>query len=232
MQNARLFNEAGLVRYIPQLRRLKTVAIVGNGPIDSFQSYEIDAHDVVVRFNGCRNYGVSGQRTDYLVLTNTGEPARQFAFDPLALNAQAVESAGRILLARPPDLVASELRRFPNDREYWETFDQDLIGRIRHKRWTYMRAHIYRKARSVLRLYGARKTDQPSTGILAIFHIAQQLRRRMQPSAITLYGFTHQGWDRHPWNAERQLIDDRWRGWVRRAQPVPDGLANADRSVA
>lgn len=217
MHNVHLFNEVGLVKFVPKLRRLRTVAIVGNGPVESFQSGEIDAHDLVVRFNGCRNYGVSGHRTDYLVLANTGEPARQFAFDPLGLHAQAVEAAGRILLARPPDLVASELRRFPDDREYWETFDQDLISRIRHKRWAYMRANVYRKSRAVLRLYGAKKADQPSTGILAIFHIAQQLRRRMLPSSITLYGFTHQGWDRHPWNAERQLIDDRWRGWVRRA---------------
>jgi hypothetical protein len=217
MQTVRLFNEVGFVRFIPQLRRPMTVAIVGNGPIDPLHADEIDAHDLVVRFNGCRNYGMSGHRTDYLVLTNTGEPARQFAYDPLALNAHAVEAAGRILLARPPNLVASELRRFPDDREYWETFDPDLIGRIRHKRWAYMRANIYRRARAVLRLYGAKKSDQPSTGILAIFHIAQQLRRQMRHSSITLYGFTHQGWDRHPWNAERQLIDERWRGWVRRA---------------
>ncbi|HET6390997.1 hypothetical protein [Hyphomicrobium sp.] len=220
--NAARLGEGRFAKYLPWLREPTTVAIVGNGPIDCSQALEIDSHDVVVRFNGCRNFGASGYRTDYLVLTNTGEPARQFAFDPHALNAHALKAAGSILLARPPDLVAREVRKFPRDREYWETFDRELVeNRIGHKHWSYMRASIYREARATLIRYGAKKSDQPSTGMLALFYLARNFRKRLRSSALTLYGFTHQGWDRHPWNAERALIDDLWRDWIRRAE-APD----------
>lgn len=211
-------SRCGLGIFLPWISGPTTVAMVGNGPVDSSQSVEIDSHDVVVRFNGCRNFGASGSRTNYLVLTNTGEPARQFASDPIALNIDAVQAANRVLLARSPKLVMSELQKFPDDREIWETFDRELIAhRIGHKPWGYMPARTYQKARDALIRYGAKKSDQPSTGILALFWFASAFRRRLSPSLITLYGFTHQGWDRHPWDAERALIDHRWRNWVRRA---------------
>jgi hypothetical protein len=193
------------------------IAVIGNGPVDSRSSAEIDAHDLVIRFNACRHYGRAGRKIDVLVLSNTGSPATKFARHDKAINREALASAKSFWLARAPELVSAERILHPGDSRCWVTCDEEIIHKcVGNRPWQYIPAETYRLAKRNLDRYGARFDDHPSTGMLALFHIRRALRRRFRSCRATLYGFTHQGWYRHPWAAERALID-RWRNWVARA---------------
>ena len=74
-------------------RRRIHIAVVGNGPVDPAVRFDIDAHHLVVRFNSCQNYGSSGWRTDILVIVNTGPQGQRLAYEPGAINAEALVSA-------------------------------------------------------------------------------------------------------------------------------------------
>ena len=57
----------------------KTVSLVGNGPIDTERADQIDAADLVIRFNRAGHYGTSGIRNDIHVLVNHGPPGKSLA---------------------------------------------------------------------------------------------------------------------------------------------------------
>src|SRR4051812_39053817 len=73
--------------------RRTRIAVVGNGLVDQAMRYDIDAHHLVVRFNSCQNYGMSGRRTDILVIVNTGPQGKRLAWESGVINADALESA-------------------------------------------------------------------------------------------------------------------------------------------
>ena len=51
---------------------MKSLVIVGSGPIEHDLSKIIDSFEYVVRFNDCKNYNVnSGKKTDILILNNS-----------------------------------------------------------------------------------------------------------------------------------------------------------------
>ncbi len=54
----------------------RRIMIVGNGEIAEGAATEIDAADLVVRFNDCRSIETGGSRTDVVAVCNTGRPAR------------------------------------------------------------------------------------------------------------------------------------------------------------
>ena len=49
-------------------RKIRTISIVGNGPISEADAPEIDKADLVLRFNSAPALGVAGQRVDVLML--------------------------------------------------------------------------------------------------------------------------------------------------------------------
>jgi hypothetical protein len=61
---------------------------------------------------------------------------------------------------------------------------------------------IWRDLTRKLRSHGAQITHVASTGALVLAYIISAFPK----SQIRLYGFTHQGWDGHPWSAEATWI--------------------------
>lgn len=193
------------------------IGVVGNGPIEANLCESIDHYDIVIRFNSCQNYGNTGRRTDVLVLVNTGPAGKMLACQNEAINEEALFSAKKIWIAKEPSLIAAQRLKYPKDAELWEDYSDELINnKLRSKTWQFLSPRVYHSAIHSLKKYGANDQHDPSTGILAIFNIYHTLSTMFSPCVLTLFGFTHQGWIGHPWDAERALIDAQ-SNWIKRA---------------
>jgi hypothetical protein len=190
-------------------RLVKRIALVGNGPVSSGLGREIDAHDLVIRFNTATSRCITGGRTDVLVMTNTGEPALHFASDPSAIDDAAFVSAAEIWFPRHPKVIEHALRICPpEDRELWQDFSGAIIRhRLHGKPFRYLPARNYWQTEELLRGLGMGHGMQPSSGMLVIADIHRRSKISIYRTELTLYGFTHEGWSRHPWKAERAFIE-------------------------
>ncbi len=198
-----------MLQFIRRRGLVKRIALVGNGPESSGLGREIDAHDQVIRFNAAASQGTMGDRTDVLVLTNTGEPAADFATDPSAINDAAFIRAAEIWFTRHPKVIRHALRIGPpEDRKFWQDFSGEIIRRrLYGKPFRYLPARSFWHAEDLLRPLGMGHGMQPSSGMLVIADIHRRNNISIYRTELTLYGFTHEGWSRHPWNAERAFIE-------------------------
>ena len=195
-------------------RRRIHIAVVGNGPVDPAVRFDIDAHHLVVRFNSCQNYGSSGWRTDILVIVNTGPQGQRLAYEPGAINAEALVSAKEFWFPYSQDLIETVML---DSREplLWSNFTPDIVAqRLEGRPSKTFSTTEYWASRRLLMDLGAGTEQRASTGMQTLFHI----RENYQPCRVTLYGFSHTGWDGHPWNAERALVDE-WGTWIKRGKP-------------
>lgn len=189
----------------------RQVAIVGNGPVADGTAVLIDAADLVIRFNGSRNFGAAGTRTDVIAVCNTGRPAATMLADPLWRNSAAVKACAEIWSVRDPQKFAElrpqllqshpELGDFCDD--YTAAFasfadasqkTHRIIGRCVHEDID-ARLSAYRPAAYVV----------PSSGVLVLHAILSDPAHA--DDLVLLAGFGHQGWDGHPFAAERRLIE-------------------------
>lgn len=184
------------------------IALVGNGPVAEAAD-RVDDHDLVVRFNRCTSYaGCSGRRVDVLCIVNTGLPGAEFAENASAIDQTALREARRFWLPKAPDLVA----RYASTPKghLWKDYSAEIVERrLAGRPWEFLPPQTFDDAQAALRAHGADVESEPSTGMLVLFH----LRRDFPSSKVTLFGFTHQGWRGHPWDAERRLIAS-WNDWV------------------
>jgi hypothetical protein len=105
--------------------------------------------------------------------------------------------------------IAHALRiGLPEDRDLWQDFSGEIIRhRLRGKRFRYLPARSFWHTEDLLRPLGMEHGQQPSSGILVIVDIHSRSLRSIYRAELTLYGFTHEGWIRHPWNAERAFVE-------------------------
>jgi hypothetical protein len=183
------------------------VAVVGNGDIEPRYSDYIDGFDFVVRFNACRTYGISGKKVDALCLVNTTD-ANHFALAPSGIHEGADAATRLFWLARAPNIISHERARCIRlDSELastWRDHTKDLVEkRIRGRAYEFVPEETYRVVEFELRKRGATNFHQPSTGVLGLAHAILTLR----PTELVLFGFTHEGWKWHPWEAERNLVE-------------------------
>lgn len=73
------------------------IALVGNGPISRADVPLIDEHDFVVRFNKAKEFGLTGQRCDALVIRDFAD-----AFSPTS-NPEAYKNAKELWLRFHPE---------------------------------------------------------------------------------------------------------------------------------
>lgn len=185
----------------------REIMIVGNGEVPQGAALRIDSADLVIRFNDCRTFGPAGERTDVVAICNTGRPgkARLEAADWLLH--PAVVQAGAIWSVRDPEkfsdlrplLAAShpELDDFCDDY----TADFEALCRQLGKEHVVIGRAVHEAVDEQLQAQAPYVV--PSSGMIVIaFALATY------PDAdVTLAGFGHEGWDGHPFEAERRLVE-------------------------
>ncbi len=189
----------------------RSIVIMGNGTPERDVRAEVDGADLVVRFNGCRNFGgASGTRSDIVAVCNTGEPARAMLAGGWS-DLPAVRAATAVWGVRSPDAFARRragvLARRPDLSDFFEDRTDDF-------------ASFARSAGKGFLLFGPAVLDRldadlapltdgdyvvPSSGLMAIDHVLNAVAAPGDDVAIA--GFGHEGWSGHPFAAERRLVD-------------------------
>lgn len=185
--------------------------IVGNGEVAGGLAARIDAADIVIRFNFCRSYGAGGTKTSIVAVCNTGRPAaamlggQEWGLHP------AVTAAGEIWCTRDPVRFASlrgelmqthpELNDFCDD--YTQAFRANAVEA--GKGFRQLSAETHASLDEALMAAGAAPYVVPSSGLLVIAHV---LEHYAEPEdQVCLAGFSHEGWEWHPFAAEKMLVD-------------------------
>jgi Glycosyltransferase family 29 (sialyltransferase) len=193
----------------------RRIALVGNGPVSPEAGPSIDSHDVVIRFNSCSHYGNAGYRTDILVICNSGNSGNRLANTTGAIAPAALAATREFWFTKAPSIIALEETIANGNPALSGDYKDALIARhVAGRPWQVIEPRTYRAAKRAIEALGADATSQPSSGLLAIFHIGVTYRRLPR---VTLYGFTHKGWHGHAWLAERSVIDESL-PWITRSR--------------
>jgi len=189
----------------------RRIMIVGNGEIgDGFADF-IDAADLVMRFNDCRSVGRGGTRTDIVTVCNTGRPGKTMSESSGWANNKSVWFASSIWCIRDPQkfkaMEADILRDHPELDDFCDDYTDGFADYARQngKDFHIVPGATHEALDRDLAAHSPAPYVVPSTGAVAI---AEFLTHYSQPTdEIVLAGFGHQGWDGHPWSAEKAWVD-------------------------
>lgn len=185
--------------------------VVGNGDIGPNARETIAEADAVMRFNDCRSAGDDATRTDIVVVCNTGRPGKKMLEEPAWREHPSVRAAQAIWCVRDPEKFAEiraplaishpELDDFCDD--YTEGFR--VFAENEGKSFRIIPRDVHERLDAALAAYLPAPYVVPSTGLVAI---ADLIDNHLAPEdRIALAGFSHQGWDGHPWDAERHYCE-------------------------
>lgn len=166
---------------------VRSISLVGNGPVSKGHAALIDAADLVIRINRANLCGVAGRRTDVIVIFHRF--MGRSVTNGLPINPRAETGAREFWLQQSdkpgPAKSTEQLRRH--------------VLRGRPVRFI----NIKIRAAELLGPHGATEHTKASTGAAALAYILDTF-----PDAkIGLYGFSHRGAAQHDWNAERAWFD-------------------------
>lgn len=207
------------------MARAGQIMIVGNGPVDEGAAPLIDSADLVIRFNGSRNFGGAGRKTDIIAVCNTGRPGATMLADPAWRDSEAVNRTAEIWSVRDPDKFAElkpqlaithpELDDFCDD--YTDGFE--AFATAKGKQHRIINRDIHEALDAALVALDAEPYVVPSSGMVVIQALLSDPHHA--EDTLILAGFGHSGWDGHPFDAERRLVD-RYitSGRVMRLQPL------------
>lgn len=220
----------------------KTLVIVGNAPLPCDLSQTVDAADFVVRFNEPKeSIGMSGTRTDLLILATSSKPAQRRVQDPAFLMTPTFRAAKEVMLAYHPSIIRryhpkpNFLSRLKGRRSDWTAETIEVIGSA-GKEIRIMPPQFYMDG---CRELGVREENMdrvfPSTGFFGIWYMLGKCPQ--EEWDVRLCGFTWQGWKRHAWADERgwveqkvasgrirMLPDEQTEEAVGEVEPLPDNL--------
>jgi len=192
----------------------KTLVIVGNAPLPRDLSAEVDAADFVVRFNEPKqSIGMSGTRTDLLMLAATSKPMQQRLRDPGFIQTPTFQAAKEVMLAYHPSIIRKYhprpniLSRLKGRRADWTEQTIEVIG-CAGKEIRIMPPQFYLAG---CRELGIAEENMrkifPSTGFFGIWHMLGKCPEESWEAKIC--GFTWEGWKRHNWADERNLVEQK-----------------------
>jgi hypothetical protein len=192
----------------------KTAIIIGNGALQRDLSGLVDAADFVVRFNEPKmSIGMSGTRTDLLVLATSSKPMQRRLADPDFVRSPTFLAARLVMLAYHPSIIRKYhprpniLSRLKGRRADWTAQTIEKIGAA-GKEIRIMPPQFYIDGCAELGLSEAGMHSAfPSTGYFGIRHVLQTHARA--DWQVQICGFSWQGWKRHAWMDERQWVEER-----------------------
>lgn len=207
------------------MARARQIMIVGNGPVHDGAAPLIDAADLVIRFNGSRNFGAAGRRTDIIAVCNTGRPGAQMLADPAWRDSEAVSRTAEIWSVRDPDKFADLKPQLAASHPELDDFCDDYtdgfatFATANGKRHRIIHRGVHEALDASLLSLGAEPYVVPSSGMVVIQALLTDPEHA--ENTIILAGFGHSGWDGHPFDAERRLVDRYIAGGrVMRLQPL------------
>ena len=178
--------------------------LVGNAPNCADAVVTKAKHaDVVVQCNGCAYAEVlPSARANYVFVTNTAPQSgtiRSIEHRLTSLRSLPVFTSTSIVLCRNP--AAYTLAKFVLRAGFHVGKDSVELNRL----WPVRTVSFVSTVRLHVRLLkrGMEICQMPSTGMVAY----DWVRRRLRPGdSLLLAGFTHQGWQGHPWHVEREIV--------------------------
>lgn len=194
-----------------QLSR-KTVLIIGNGQVSADLSDFVDSAEFVVRFNEPKlSIGLTGSRTDLLLLATSSKPMQRRLRDPGFLASPTFQAAKEVMLAYHPSIIRNyhpkpnALSWLKGRRSDWTRQTIEHVGAA-GKPIRIMPPQFYVEGCAEL---GLSETEMhhvfPSTGYFGISYCIQTF-----PAAewdIHLCGFSWEGWKRHAWDGEKRWVE-------------------------
>ena len=189
----------------------RRIAIVGNGPIREGVATTIDAADMVIRFNGCRSAGAGGRKTDVVAVCNTGRPALEMLAGGSWKNSDAVRQAGEIWCVRTSQMFAAMRAPLAESHPDLDDFCDDYtigfetFARVTGRHLSVIPAAVHRGLDTSLLAFDPSPYVVPSSGLIVIAHVLENVAR--DGDSISIAGFGHEGWQWHPFAAERRWVD-------------------------
>jgi hypothetical protein len=192
----------------------KTAIIVGNGELTRDLSEIVDSAQFAMRFNEPKaSIGMSGSRTDILMLAASSKPMQRRLTDPNFLASATFKAAKEVVLAYHPEIIRKYhpkpnfLSRLKGRRSDWTMRTIELVGAA-GKEIRVMPPQFYIDGCSELGVPERRMCEVfPSTGFFGIRYVLSLLPAREWD--VKLCGFSWEGWKRHAWLNERSWVEDR-----------------------
>jgi hypothetical protein len=189
----------------------RRIMIVGNGEMPQGVADLIDLSDIVIRFNDCRSLGAGGSRTDVVAVCNTGRPGREMSEGAAWRDNEGVQRASAIWSVRDPakfSQMEPDIRaRWPELTDFCADYTAGFAALAEEtgKSHLVIPRGVHERLDHALQVYAPAPYVCPSTGLLAIAHVLETVSGGDDEVAIA--GFGHQGWNGHPFAAEKQLVE-------------------------
>jgi hypothetical protein len=191
----------------------KKLFIVGNGPLLSDMSEQVDGSDHVIRFNEPKaSIGMSGTKTNWLFVCNTGKPMERRLKDPNYPTSPIVQAAEFVILVSHPTAVQkyalkpSLWARIKGRRAEWTWASMTMFGNagktVAILPPTYYEAGCIELGLDLSQLLDDRTF--PTTGYFGIRYALEHLPAEKWD--VEIAGFSWQGWKNHTWNQEKEWI--------------------------
>lgn len=186
------------------------IAIVGNAPVETDLSDEINSADWVVRFNAAtNNFNINtGVKTDALCVTNLSSPGRAFAKYRQLANLAFVSQLKEIWFPRPA---------FKSARQVWfkswskqgfrkTDYSKFIISRngLQDKKIIYFGDELFRECCDLLDIADDFGVHEPSSGFLALQYVMR--RFDLAEHQLLLTGFAFSGSTAHSWQKEKEEV--------------------------
>ena len=195
---------------------MPTVLIIGNASPTFDARPHVERADYIVRFNGCAGlHQQYGSRTHRVYLCNTGSVARRFIRDPEIINRLTSTGTEEIVFSYPR-IPISRLAYCTLIGKRGTAIDRTLqLGQVLNQsgqRWSRLPQSVFDTAVQRIKTTPGftefrRRAPvwAPSSGCLALMHIAHD--PLFADHEIHVLGFGFNGWEGHPWFAERAFAE-------------------------
>jgi len=189
----------------------RRIAIVGNGPIRDGLAGTIDDADLVIRFNLCRSAGRGGVRTDIIAVCNTGRPALEMLAGGNWKGSDTVRQAKEIWCVRASETFAALREPLSHSHPDLDDFCDDYtsgfeaFAHATGRRLRVIPAETHRTLEVALAAFDPSPYVVASSGLVTIAHVLENVAR--EGDRIGLAGFGHEGWQWHPFAAERRWVE-------------------------
>lgn len=186
----------------------KEVAIVGNGPLTHSDHCEIQASDVVVRFNLTPNFDCGYPKTTelFVAMPPMGSYVRKRKYK----KDHAFLQADKVVFPYHPEIVKAKCKPLSlwkkiKGRKLDYTDDLINVCRLYQKDFEVFSVKTYNESCRKLNIYGDRNDFMPSSGFLSILQVIDKYD--LSEHSVKIFGFNFSGWAGHDWISERNYIE-------------------------